>query len=72
MEVGSSMEVCHKLEWNPINTVTNGPKKVWLYLQVTILTLGFFTRKCMAVFPGDRKKGGRNNKVAVRQGFTVA
>ena len=50
--------------------VTNGPK------NLAVLTRGFFTRKCMAVFAMQPKKSGHNNevtitKVTVRQGFTV-
>ena len=29
------------VQWNPVNTVTNGPKKNWPYLQVTVLTRVF-------------------------------
>ena len=46
------------LQWNAVNTVTNGPNKIGRINE------GFFTRICMAVF------ARRPNKVAVRQGFT--
>ena len=36
--------------WNPVNTVTNGPKKFGRINE------GFFTRKCMAVFARRPKK----------------
>ena len=42
----------------PVNTVTNGPK------NLAILTRVSFTRKCMAVLPGDQKSG-YNNEMTV-------
>ena len=38
------------VQWNPVNTVTNGPKKLAVLKRV------FFTRKCMAVFARRLKK----------------
>ena len=39
------------IQWNPVNTVTNGPKKNWQYWQGGHIydDFFFFTRKCMAV-----------------------
>ena len=47
------------LQWNPVNTVTNGTKKFGHINE------GFFTRKCMAVFARWPKKSGSNNKVTI-------
>ena len=38
------------VQWNPVNMVTNGPRKIGGINRVAILTRVFFTRKCMAVF----------------------
>ena len=44
------------LQWSPVNTVTNGPKKLAV-LMGDRNNEGFFcTRKFMAVFPGGQKK----------------
>ena len=54
------------IQWNPVNTVTNGPKKFGHINRVAVLTtVFFFTRKCMAVFARRPKKSGRNNEVTV-------
>ena len=37
-------------QWNPINTVTNGPKKIGRNNEVTVLT------RVSAVLPGGQKK----------------
>ena len=57
--------VFHQIQWNPVNTVTNGPKKIGRINE------GCFTRKCMAVFARRPKQSGDNNEVAVRRGFTL-
>ena len=44
-----------KLRWNPVNTVTNGPKELAV-LTSDRINDGFFTRKCMDVLPGDQKQ----------------
>ena len=49
-----------ELQWNPIDAVTNGPKKFGLINEVF-----FFTRKCMADFARQPKKSGRNKEVTV-------
>ena len=54
------------LQWNPVNKVTNGPKKFGRINEGF-----FFIRKCMAVLPGGQKINGRNNEVTVRRGFTI-
>ena len=44
------------LKWNPVNTVSNGPKKLAVFMGDRI-NKGFFTRKkSMAVLPGGQKK----------------
>ena len=45
-----------KIQWNLINTVTNGPKKIGCVNGLAVLMRGFFTRKCMAVFIRQPKK----------------
>ena len=44
------------IQWNPVNTVTNGPKKIGHINGVAVLTRVFFTRKCMEFLPGGQKK----------------
>ena len=51
------------IQWNPVNTVTTGPKQFGHINGVAVLTRVFFTRKCMAVFTKRPKKSGRNNEV---------
>ena len=63
-----------QIQWNPVNTVTNGPKK--LAVLTGDRNKVFFTRKCKAVLPGGQKpmaalRSNRISEVAVRQGFTV-
>ena len=60
------------IQWNPVNTVTNGTKKIGRTNE------GFLTRQCIAVLPGSQKKSARNKEVtelprwlAGRQSFTV-
>ena len=53
------------IQWNPVNTVTNGPKKIGHINGVAVLTRVFFTGKCMAVFARRPKNSGRNNEVTV-------
>ena len=50
----------HQIHWNPVNKVTNGPKKFG-----SINMRVFFTRKCMAVFARQPKKSGHSNEVTV-------
>jgi len=45
-----------ELQWKPVNTVTNGPKTFGRVNGVAVLTKGFLTRKCMAVFVRLPKK----------------
>ena len=40
------------VQWNLVNTVNNGPKKI-----VRINEGFFFYEKCMAVLPGGQKRG---------------
>ena len=48
--------ILYEVQWNPINTATNGPKNIGRINTVAVLTRGFFTRKCMAVFARQPKK----------------
>ena len=62
------------IQWNPVNTVTNG--KNLAVLTGDRFNQGFVTRKCMAVLPrgqkklpyyrGDRKGGGGGATVLIR------
>ena len=42
------------IQWNPVNTVTDGPKKLTVLTDDRINEVFFFTRKCMAVLPGGQ------------------
>ena len=45
------------VQWNPVNTVINGPRKFGGNNEVTVLlNEGFFTRKGMVVLPVSQKK----------------
>ena len=44
------------VQWNPVNTVINGPRKFGGNNEVTVLTRVFFTRKCMVILPVGPKK----------------
>ena len=46
-------------QWNPVNTVTNRPKKNWPYYE------GFFLQENVWPFCQLAKKSGRNSKVTV-------
>ena len=48
--------ILYYVQWNPINTATNGPKNIGCINRVALLTRVFFTRKCMAVFARQPKK----------------
>ena len=50
------------LQWNPVNTVANGAKKIGRINWVAVLTRGFFMYGNNARRP---KKSGRNNEVTV-------
>ena len=52
------------VQWNPVNTVNNGQKKI------VRINEGFLYEKCVAVLPGGQKRG-RNNEVAVWRGSTI-
>ena len=47
--------IAFSLQLNPVNTVTNGPKKLAVLTGDRINEV-FFPRKCMTVLPGGRKK----------------
>ena len=47
------------VQWNLVNTVNNGPKKI-----VRSNDGFFFCEKCMTVLPGGLKRG-RNNEVTI-------
>ena len=59
------------VQWNPVNMVTNGPRKIGSINRVAILTRVFFHKKMYGSFCQVANKRGRNNDVAVRQGSTV-
>ena len=68
----------HHVQWNPVNTVTNGPKK---FACINGFLYNFndgFLKENVKPFCQVGKKSGHNNevtillnKVAVRRGFTV-
>ena len=63
-----------KLQWNPVNTVTNGPNTFGRVNRVAILTRVFY-KKVYGGFCQAAKKSSRNDEVAVRpvrRGFTLA
>ena len=41
------------IQWNPVTTVTNGPKKIGRINEVVVV---FFTRKHMVVLSGGQEK----------------
>ena len=59
------------VQWNPVNMVTNGPRKIGGINRVAILTRVFFYKKMYGSFCQVANKRGRNNDVAVRQGSTL-
>ena len=60
------------IQWNAVDTVTNGPKKLGRFNEVTVLTRVFFWEKKICLgFCQAAKKSGRITEVAVRRGFTV-
>ena len=64
--LGGENKLTIGVQWNPVNTVTNGPKK-----KLSVLTRFFFFFKqenVRVVYPGGPKKGGRNNEVTVHGG----
>ena len=54
-----------KLQWNPVNTVTNGPNTFGRVNGVAILTRFFFYKKMYGGFCQAAKKSGRNDEVTV-------
>ena len=62
--LGGENKLTMGVQWNPVNTVTNGPKK-----KLSVLTRFFFffflQENVRVVYPGAPKKGGRNNEVTV-------
>ena len=63
--VGASLLYMYlQIQWNPINAVTNGPKKIGHINGVAILKRVFYM-KMHGGFCEAPKKSGRNNKVAV-------
>ena len=59
------------VQWNPVNMVTNGPRKIGGINRVAILTRVFFYKKMYGSFWQVANKRGRNNDAAVRRGSTV-
>ena len=48
------------IHWNPVNKVTNGPKKIDLINGVAILTRFFLQENVWRFLPGAKKSGGNN------------
>ena len=46
----------NKLQWNPVNTVTNGPKKFGRNNEVTVLKRVSLQENAWSVLPGGQKK----------------
>ena len=77
--VGQELPVMHlsrcsflpRLKWNPVNTVTKGPKKFVRNNEVTVLRRVSLQENVWSFLSGGQKKSGRNNEVAVRRGSTV-
>ena len=60
------------IQWNAVDTVTNGPKKLGRFNEVTVLTrVFFFGEENLSRFLPGGQKSGRITEVAVRRGFTV-
>ena len=53
------------LKWNAVNTVTNGPTKLAVFMGDRI-NKGFFQERNLWLFCQAAKKSGRNNKVTVQ------
>ena len=58
----------NKLQWNPVNTVTNGPKEFGRNNEVTVLKRVSLQENVWSVLPGGQKSG-RNNEVTRKAGF---
>ena len=52
---GLLLLVATYIQWNPVNTVTDRPKQLAVLRGDCINEGFFFTRRCMAVLPGDQK-----------------
>ena len=52
-----------KLQWNPVNTFTNGPKKLAVLTSARI-NEGFFLQENVWPFCLAAQKSGRNNEIA--------
>ena len=50
------------IQWNPVNTVTNGPKKIGRINEVVVV---FFLQENRWLFCRAAKKSGRNHEVTV-------
>ena len=50
--LGGENKLTIGVQWNPVNKVTNGPKKILRINEVLV----FFTRKCMGRLPERPKK----------------
>ena len=65
----------HFVQWNPVNTVTNGPKKIGLICNGVTVLNRVFLQENVWPFCQAAKKSDHNNEVtvfvAVRRGFTV-
>ena len=54
----TNADILKFIQWNPVNTITNGPKKLGRFNEVTVLTMVFlfWRRKFVAVFARRPKK----------------
>ena len=53
------------VQLNPVNTVTNGPKKIGRINGVAVLTRVFLQENVWRFLPGGQNKSGPNNEVTV-------
>ena len=60
-----------EVQWNPVNTATNGPKKFGCYNEVTVLTRVSLQENVWSFLPGGHKKSRRITEVAVSRGSTL-
>ena len=59
------------IQWTPLNTVNNGPKKSGSINGVAVSMTVFFYKKMYGGFYHAAKKSGSDYGVAVSRGFTV-
>ena len=59
--LGGENKLTIGVQWNPVDTVTNGPKKIGRMNEVFF----FLQENVRVVYPGGPEKGGRNNEVTL-------